>query len=112
MIDDRDLQLVGFLRDNAGRPYSIKLLCGKFGYSTTGSGSVLRKKLDELLIAGYPVRRTVAGRCSGALYCLEPNQLTHYASKLEERATAIMKKADICRRVSLSMKKTEHMVKI
>lgn len=112
MIDDRDRQLLTFLRDNAGRPFSISLLCRKFGYGATGSGSQLRKKLDELLIAGFPVRRITSGKQSGAMYCLEPNQLTHYASCLEQRAQAIQKKASICRRAAEALKIKTELVRI
>lgn len=107
MIDDRDKQLLQFLKDNAGRPYTVKLLCAKFGYKSNGSGVSLRKKLNYFVGEGYPVRRITAGKLSGAMWCIESNQMFHYASKLEERAKAILVFASQCRTAAQKIQKKE-----
>lgn len=103
VFDDRDLLLLDFLRSNAGRAYTVRFLCGKFGYSGGGSGSQLRKKLNAFLGAGYPVRRLD----KGVMWCLQGRQLQHYATTLRQRARSIDALADMAERAGQKITERE-----
>jgi hypothetical protein len=107
VLDDRDRQLLSFLREHAGRKFPLKFLMGKFGYQGTGSTALIRHKLDVFLALGYPVRRIVRGSDSGALWCVMSSQLGHAAAYHDAMVAAHAAKAAKYRGLEAAMRDKE-----